>query len=248
MMATSVVASPVKVAATDFSRAGVKSGDWAKYFFTLSNASEEWRMRETVNFTNVAGNTVTLNLTAYNLDGSKNASIVYVGNVSTSLATVHVPGYGNLTAPMLWQYILPANLSAHDPLFSGGLYIINETIPMMLLNAPRQVNHLNITQTSFFSLTPDEIVNYYWDRQTGVMVLQEEHAFDMSMRSNMTLTDTSLWHQPEAGGQGQLVFGLSLLQWLLIGGVAAVIVVASAALVIRRHRRTTMPSIISTPS
>jgi hypothetical protein len=241
ILVLSVATFSTRVTATDFSKVGVKSGDWANYLYTMANASTEYTIRETVNFTNVAGNTVTLNWTVYNINGTKRGSQVFVGNVSTTLATFYVQGFGNMTAPVMFEYIIPANLSAHDPIYSGAPYTINETVPMVVANLSRQVNHLNVTQIApEYQTLLNMSINIYWDRETGITVAEDLYSPTTSMRNNMTLTSTSLWHQTS---------GLTLQQVLLIGGgVIAIAVVVSAVLVIQRHRRKLSPQIIPEPA
>lgn len=202
---------PSQVVAADFSKVGVKTGTTATYSFSASNSEVN---RVDLNFTSVAGTTVTLSYIWYNPDGSENSSWVDTGDVSTG---------GGVTA--ISAFLIPSNLSAGDPIFSGSLLTINETVSMFTAGAYRTVNHSNWITTSG-SYRHD----LYWDKQTGLMVR-------LTLRSgssggpysqNVTLTSTSPW------SAGLSVDASTLI---LIGGVVAAVVVAVAAVSLRRRRR-----------
>jgi hypothetical protein len=247
MLLVQVAFSTPAVSATDFSKVGVRSGDWAQYKVSESvNRTLASKMnfpigslfsgRENLVFTNVTGTIVTINITLYNLDGSENSSRVVVGNVSNSLSTQYVKGYGNFTLPIMWENIIPANLSAHDPIYSGASMSINETKPMTVGNVSRVANHVNLT--SIINSTTYYKYSLYWDKQTGLMVSVQMYLSSLQLWVNESLIVTSLW---------QNSIGVSMVQVLLVGGVIAVVAFASGALVIYRRRRNPSPSIISEP-
>jgi hypothetical protein len=231
---------PSSVTATDFSKVGVRTGDWAKYSFVSTNKSMIPSGPENLSFTNVTGTMVTLNVTAYNPDGSENSSHVYAGNVSNSMEPLYIPGVGNVSLPILYSFIIPANLSANDPIYDGAAISINDTESLTVANVSRVVNHVN--GTSAILGTPYERYNMYWDKQTGIVVVGNAYIIGLNAWINMTLTATSLWHEVSVGGP---IFGLSLWQLLIIGGVVAVVVCVSVLLLVRRRRRNPTPWIIS---
>jgi hypothetical protein len=190
----------------------------------------------------VTGTIVTINTTLYNPDGSKNSSHVSVGNVSNSLSKVYVKGFGNITVPVMWESIIPANLSAHDPIYSGASLSINETKPITVANVSRVANHINITLTTN-GTSPNEY-NLYWDKQTGLLVSEQMYLSVVQLRVNESLIATSLWYN---SGNNRLIFGLNMSQVLLVGGAIAIVAPASVTLVIYRRRRNPTPSIISEP-
>lgn len=112
---------------------------------------------------------------------------------------------GNLTTA-----IVAANLNAGNTLYTSGSYstwIINETIVKMYPSGvARDTNHINITMEEtipgygHYNLSQ----NYYWDRQTGVVVeMNTTYYYEDTMGNYMRqailfqIVGSNMWIVPE---------------------------------------------------
>jgi hypothetical protein len=197
--------------AADYTKIGVRIGDTATYSF----AATGWTVdRFTISVLDVNGTLVKLNATYYNPNGSVNHTMIL--------------GPANVSRGQLGEYLLCANLSAHDPICYVSEHstapAFSETVQMTVAGASRTVNHLNMS-------TPSIMVDRWWDKATGLLV-KRVHLAPYSI--NLTLISTSLW---SAGGG---LFGLdTTATLLLIGGflVAGVFFVGATLVIHGRGKR-----------
>jgi hypothetical protein len=176
---------------------GVKINDTADYTVSATGANYT-----TAHFYvyGIVGTTVTLNMTFYD-------------NTSTNVGSVDITGDITIGSGSIWCFLIGRNLNATDPVFSGSVVTINETVQMSFAGASRQCNHLSASGGS---------INVYWDKATGIMAKINLHTMGWL---NMSMTATSLW----SGG----LFGLSTTTLIIIA-VAGVVIVAAIVLVARR--------------
>jgi hypothetical protein len=207
-------------AAPDYSGVAVKTGDSAEYSIATTNSSLFGDIDfGVVVFTNVTGVMVTLNITTYNHSSIKNNSMVLAGNVSDSTATVHI---GNMTTkmPILYTYLIPANLSANDPIYDGAPLIINETTTMSISGYTRTVNVLNLTVGGLYGISAIAII--YWDRLSGIVVEGDTYLSETGW-INDTLRFTSIW----MSRQGGIIIPYYMWETLLGIGVIIILVILS---------------------
>jgi hypothetical protein len=195
----------------DYTKIGVRIGDTATYSF----AATGWTIdRFTISVLDVSGTLVKLNVTYYNPNGSVNHTMIL--------------GPADVSEGGLGEYLLCANLSAHDPICYISEHstapTFNETVQMTVAGASRTVNHLSMN-------TPNIVVDRWWDKTTGLLVKRVHLA---SYSINLTLISTSLW---SAGGG---LFGLdTTATLLLVGGflVTGVVIVGTALVLHGRGKR-----------
>jgi hypothetical protein len=133
--------------AANYSKLGVQVGDYAVYKSSLTGST----VNKTVMLIyGIVGTTVYLNFTDYLPNGAiADKSQIILDTVAGSFAG--------------WAYITASNLTAHDPVYSGAIYKINETKSMTIGGAARTVNHMNFTGWGVY-------LDAYWDKTLGIMV------------------------------------------------------------------------------
>jgi hypothetical protein len=101
----------------------------------------------------------------------------------------------------------------------------------------RTVDHLNsTTRLGTGQSYANETANVYWDKLSGLIVEDTIYITGAGW-DNETLTSTSLWRSGGGSG-GNLIFGLSISEFLLIVAVASVIVIVVGWAVLRRGKKT----------
>lgn len=105
------------------------------------------------------------------------------------------------------MFVIAANLGPGDSVYTTGYYssyIINETIAWMYPSGIiRETNHLNITmEYSGLGFYYKYAMNYYWDKETGVVVQMdmeytEESTYTTTMSMHIGISDTNKWTVPE---------------------------------------------------
>jgi hypothetical protein len=156
---------------------GVSEGDWFMYDVDFSWYSTDpsetipwWNETEGMRITIVAvsGKNVSSQFTYYYSNGTQKTFGGYV-NIET--------GEGD-EIPM---FAVSADLAEHDTVYTSGWWSsakINETIVRPYPNGVRDTNHLNITIIYSSELGwQSNLLNYYWDRPTGVLVESSEAVY-----------------------------------------------------------------------
>jgi len=187
---------------------GVNVGNWAKYgdilvkwgstdqsakpsqeFIELNNT--EWVYH---NVSKVSSTKIIFRQVIKFKDGTQNTSTLQV-DVNT--------GTGNGTL-----MFIPANKSLGDPLypFAGEAtpLWINETILRTYVGVTREVNHLEIIQSRpLEGGTTDISINYYWDRETGILtersaeLINKTGKYITSYSRSDKIVETNLWSAGE---------------------------------------------------
>jgi len=207
--------------AADYTKVGVKMGDTADYLFASSDRKMDGAVAH-VSIQKVEGTKVTINGTIRYPNGTMQAQSisgdVYSGQNSS------------------YYFLICANLTQGDQVYSGSQMKITETISMSIVGALRDVNH-------FSSENILASFNIYWDKLSGLMVRLDGSGFGYSITA--TLTNTTAWSpspQPPSetnntggtGSAGNDSSGVTL--WLVSGGTAAALMIA-AVVVLRRRRK-----------
>jgi uncharacterized delta-60 repeat protein len=155
----------------EYLKVGVKVGDTANYSISITGV--QW-VRLYIVITGVSGTIVSGNLTAYFSNGTVGMFQQWSSDLSTG---------GGMTV----TFLIASNLTAGKPAYAGSPMIINETIPMMILGATRNLNHLSLTNYN------GQAEDVYWDKLTGIMIRTSIQNLATSYWTNMTLTSTSTW-------------------------------------------------------
>jgi hypothetical protein len=149
----------------DYNKVGVKVGDTAEYSVSVSSTDE---VSMVINITNVSAPTVEINVTFYfSTHPTQNETFIY--DVSTGTGFIPI-----LTAP---------GLSVGDPIYLGSSGMINDTIAMTVAGTSRSVNHFNYSAPSF------SYGEYYWDKNTGLLV--KSSFGNPNFSENISLTSTT---------------------------------------------------------
>jgi hypothetical protein len=153
--------------AADYEKVGVKVGNIADYETSLTSSDYN---RTHILIYGIVGTVIYLNLTYYHPNGVVGSESQLVGDVFAG------GGY-------LFAYLLAANLTAGDPIYSNAPEKINETITMIVAGTSRTVNHLSV-------ITSNEYFDAYWDKATGLMTKLN---FWLIGWINMTIISTDAW-------------------------------------------------------
>jgi hypothetical protein len=193
---------------------GVTAGTTATYSAAETGYSGTFTVSDSV--TSVSGAKITFSVSGTWPNGTSAAKSNVVVDVSNGSAM---------------PFFIGANLGVGDPVYSGSLFVINETITMSVAGASRTVNHVNWTFA--FGGTLLFALNFYWDKPTGLCTGLSLYA--SATWINVTLTSTSLFGTGAGAGGG--FGGLSSSTLLLIGGVVVVVVVVAVVVVVLRRRK-----------
>nr|MDO8133905.1 hypothetical protein [Candidatus Njordarchaeum guaymaensis] len=207
--------------AADYTKIGVKVGDTADYLFASSDRKMDGAVAH-VSVQKVEGTKVTINGTIRYPNGTMQAQYI-----SDDVSSGQNSSY---------YFLICANLTQGDPVYSGSQMNITETISMSVAGALRDVNHFSSENilTSF---------NIYWDRLSGLMVSLGGSGFGYSITA--TLTNTTVWSPSSQRPSGTNNTGSTgsasndsggVTLWLVAGGTAAVVMIA-AVVVLRRRRK-----------
>jgi hypothetical protein len=126
-----------------------------------------------VTVTGISGTNITTQITNHYKNGTEATPVSGWKDVNT--------GAGNMSI-----FVISANLTTGDSVFTSSSWIINETVPRTYSGVKRDTNHLNMTLSSGTQITG---YDFYWDKSTGVLVetLQET--------TNQTGTYTTTWSE-----------------------------------------------------
>jgi len=181
---------------------GVKNGDWVEY--DITEFSEEHTER--IEFMNVAGAALTLNITDTAASGLT-FSPEFV-NINFTTLDDSSAGLNFLNARVL---IIPSNTNVGDSVYLGTEFG-NTTIKILgettrnYLEVDRLVIYAN------FSLPPlQKQYTLYWDKQTGVLV--EATMSYGYVSSSLVISDTDLW----IGGIGWWFWIIIVI--VILGGI-----------------------------
>lgn len=148
LLVCSVVTVPTSAA--DYSKIGVKAGDFSKYSATgpgVLNGSYA-----TFLVINTTGTLVWINFTQFNPGGTINSTSEFDANITT--------GSGFFIAYLL---ICPGLVAGDHIYNSSSWFTINSTFQMSVIGYTRTVNLVNLTMGS-------QYLRWWWDQSTGLMV------------------------------------------------------------------------------
>jgi hypothetical protein len=117
---------------------------------------------------------------------------------------------GSVFGTPIWEYLIAYNLTVGDRIYWGAPYMINDTTTTATCGVTRVVNHLGLS-SSFTSsyLNYTELLNMYWDKNTGLMVKYEVQLITspslQSFSANVTLISTSVWSPSAPNPPVQLI-------------------------------------------
>jgi hypothetical protein len=204
---------------------GVNQGDWAQYSVswqtgTPSFLSDITSVKVTVG--EISGTTLTISLTMQFKNGTTTPSSPFTLDVNT--------GQGGTTTG-LDTGVIASKLNQSDLVF---------TSPQSPLPNAQITDVTTWTQNGFNRTTvhfkSDALGEYYWDRDTGILLYAEVPVYSgtstPTATATLTLTSTNRFN----GGSVPGGMPTSLLP-LIAGAVAVVIGLIVAAVALRRHRR-----------
>ncbi|WXG47556.1 MAG: hypothetical protein WED05_13015 [Candidatus Atabeyarchaeum deiterrae] len=150
--------------AADYSKVGVKQGDWAEY--AVSSTGHTWN-KARLDITGVSGARANLSLTIYYPNGT-------IAGTET--------GYANVTSGNVPYWMIAPNLNKDDLIYPASSNKINDTAQMIVAGATRTVNRL--VWSSYGNLA------WEWDRTTGLTIrfYISDGGWD-----NYTMTATNMW-------------------------------------------------------
>jgi hypothetical protein len=186
--------------AADYYKVGVKVGDVVEYSISISNSD---MVSIVIRVEDISVSVVQLNVTYY-----------YSAHPTQSVNSPFdvTSGYG------LYYLLIAPELSVGDPIYLGSSLMINETVTMTVAGVSRTVNHLNYSAGIVFG-------DYYWDRDTGLLV---KSTFRFPFGSeNLSLMSTTAFGAPFPTG----------LVLLLASGIASSVGVIVLIIWVRPRRR-----------
>ena len=201
---------------------GVTEGDWFKHveitveWNTNDTGAtfppkgwewlEEWNQTEwmTSNVTAITNTNITALVNQYFKDDTEKTRIGWI-----DIDTGNSSQLTNETMDMTFMYI-SANLEENDALYSAGSYSdwrINETVTRTYPEETRHINHLNLTSeysyVNAITLYYYYSMNYYWDKNTGILVewtiqsINHTNQYLTTWSVTSKITDSNLWIVPE---------------------------------------------------
>jgi hypothetical protein len=195
---------------------GVKAGDWIKYDYSVTGwpAGQPYPKWLKVEFLSVEETNATIQV------------IMHMSNGTDQNATVLVDVVAGGQALGLSGFIIPTNYTAGYSINIGGagftfqVTISGETTGTYA-GASRTVIYTSFSQYGTY-------LNYYWDKQTGVMV--EASTTSGGVIATAGATETNMWEVAPAFPVDPII--LSVL-------IAIVIVIVIAIFLVRRKKRST---------
>lgn len=155
------------------SAVGVEVGDWVKYDFSVALASDDPNMELTpeliaMNNTEwvknvmvtISDTKITFERVIHYKDGNETKSVEYV-DVGT--------GESSLNGFLIF---IPSNLQKNDLVYASPTQhlFINETIRRTYMEATRDMNHLEGSDTTYGESSVTVVTfSYYWDKATGIL-------------------------------------------------------------------------------
>ena len=212
---------------------GVKAGDWIEYDYTATNAPLGTTMSTwmKVEILSVEGTTVAVRLTmrmSNGTEGSENLTLDFARDLPYGTGGTFDTFFG-------FGFVIPANSTVGkdyiyivllSPAFMLGKQIDGETTGTYAV-ASRTVVYAT------FSYIGDRYGNnpleYYWDKQTGVMV--EASATLNGMSVTAKATETNIWEAAPSG------FPIEPIYLYILAALAIIIAVGAAAFIMRRRKK-----------
>jgi hypothetical protein len=167
---------------------------------------EEWNQTEwmTSNVATITSTNITALITQHFKNDTEKTRIGWI-----DIDTGNSSQLTNETMDMAFMYI-SANLEENNTIYTTGYYSnwkINETITRIYPDGTRNTNHINITYGYSYSNAITFYyyysMNYYWDRNTGILV---EWTIQSTNHTNQYLTtwsvtskitESNIWTVPE---------------------------------------------------
>jgi hypothetical protein len=140
-----------------------------------------------VTVTGISGTNITTQITDYYKNGTETTPMGGWKDVNT--------GAGNMTI-----FVISANLTAGDSVYTSSSWIINETVPRTYSGVERETNHLNMTVSDGTQITG---YDFYWDKSTGILVetLQETTnqtgTYTTRSSEDLQIISSDVWTVPE---------------------------------------------------
>jgi len=140
-----------------------------------------------VTVTGISGTNITTQITNHYKNGTEATPMGGWKDVNT--------GAGNMTI-----FVISANLTAGDSVYTSSSWIINETVLRTYSSVERETNHLNMTLSDGTQITG---YDFYWDKSTGVLVetLQETTnqtgTYTTRSSEDLQIISSNVWTVPE---------------------------------------------------
>lgn len=207
VLTTMILSVSIAAAVSANSVVGVKQGDWIKYQVTTTGSvpPEDNITWARMDITGVQGEIVTVNIQT----GYANGTIYPENNIDLNIATGAI-GDG---------FFVPTNLSTGDRYHTEYEGTINITGVGQIAAAGAQRTVLTGVSNQ---------TNYYWDKQTGIMVSATSSFTDYSIVTKTS--GTNIW-QPQILGLSSTTFYA-----LMVAVIAIVVAFASVAILIWRKK------------
>ncbi|WXG44326.1 MAG: zinc ribbon domain-containing protein [Promethearchaeati archaeon SRVP18_Atabeyarchaeia-1] len=190
----------------DYTKVGVKTGDWANYSFSLYVASAGTMSGSArVDITQVSGTTVSVTYTVSY--GGQSQTHYYSGDISTGSNSI-------------CSFVIAAGLNPGDPFYMGSTVVITDAPSIYVAGTHRTVNH-------FGTSVSNGSVDLYFDKDTGLML--KEVVTIYSPQGSITIEATSTSEFSADPIPLLLIGGVGV-------GVAAIALVAFVALRARHRR------------
>jgi|WetSurMetagenome_2_1015567.scaffolds.fasta_scaffold108231_1 hypothetical protein len=189
----------------------VKTGDWIDYKTVVTGTPNTPNnvTGATVNFTSVEGTVMHLYVVTKYANGSRGPQ-----NVTLNLQT------GILGD----DFVIPINMNVDDQFYdiNQGNITISSIGTLMIAGAQRTVVSANVSPTV-----------YYWDRETGVLVMANSTNTNPAFEMDTTMTTTNIW-QPTARAAPWYEQTSS---YIAIGIIVLLVVLVTAVVFVLRKRR-----------
>jgi len=225
---------------------GVKVGDWVKYDYAPSGTAIPRWMK--VEFLAVEGTNITLRLTMHLFDETEDSEALTLKFTGNNLYLGYLPRR-TLDTLFGWCFIIATNAEV------GQLQVFVELIPTYYImslyknltgettrtyaGASRTVVYIDFLGYvgGRYGVAP---LNYYWDKQTGVLV--EASATIDGVHVTAKATETNLW---KAAPEGEIPFWM---QWWFWTTVMAGSVVLVGAIYFLRKKKPPTPAAPTLPT
>jgi hypothetical protein len=198
---SAVSATPL---APDYTKVGVKVGQTAIY--RSSFTGQPWNKTKILVY-GIIGTVVYLNQTNYMPDG------VTIGSQGQTIVDVLAGSF------LGYAFLIAANLTTGDALYSGAPETINETTQMVVAGALRTINH-----GSYYG----GLFDAYWDKATGLMT--QLNLWFLAW-GNFSLLSTTAWAPDTVPSL------LNMTTIALIEGVVIIVLIVAVIVVASRRRR-----------
>jgi hypothetical protein len=195
---------------------GVKAGDWIKYdAITSGNSSSDMPQWVKIEFLNVAGTTVTYRETQHMSNGTEQSMIRTLDVASAT---------GNAT----FQLLVPANSKTGDiiQMIEGGNVQVAGEKTETYAGASRTVIYASLSREG-------TQVNYYWDKQVGILL--EVALTQGSASLAYKATSTNIWQTFPSNPLMLPSLSVEIMS-ICISTVVAVVIVVTALIYTRRKR------------